>query len=91
MRVTNHQKENYTTVPGSSSIMRGTITMSLAQYNEAKQYLQKSKTAKHQHIYWPATQNQSFCIGVHNTQMLFKKYHLPRYKDQNYRIVINNK
>lgn len=91
MQVINHQNEYYTTVPGSSSIMRGTIKMSLTEYTEAKQYLQKSKATKHEYIYWPATQSQSFCIGLHNTRMLFEKYHLPRYKDQNYRILITKK
>ena len=104
MNITNHKKDNSYTCIGDSSIMRGTITMTAKEYAKAIMYLQNeySKAQKDCNtairdglLRAMATHRDSymqymkvFSLGVTATQLLFKKYKLPNYKEQNYAIKI---
>lgn len=104
MKITNHNKGNYTFVsPSDSSVMYGTITMTRKEYERAIAFLKRRYgTAKrYNHTYirdslahvfnWTLKhypQENRICLGVCATELLFKEYGLPRYKKQNYLIVI---
>lgn len=104
MKVINHQKGNYTFVsPSDSSVMYGTITMSAREWRSAVVYLKSRYTLAKRytntyvrdglsHVFnWTLKhypQDGRVCLGVTATELLFKKYKLPRYKRQNYVIVI---
>lgn len=101
MKVTNHQKGNFTYC--GSSVMYGTIEMTQKEWLCALAYLKKCYTkAKAQcdtyirdslsHVFnytLPNTVSDApVCVGVCATELLFKHYGLERYKKQNYQIVI---
>ena len=105
MKVTNHNKDNYTFVSASdSSVMNGTIEMSKKEFDNAIAFLKRrygiAKRYNHTYIrdslshvfnwtlkHYP--KDKRICLGVCATELIFKQYNLPRYKKQNYVIVIN--
>jgi hypothetical protein len=102
MKIINHY--NWYTLPNDSTIIHGTIEMTEKELQKVFKYLTKeyekaikkcntsirdglatlkNKKYTHQNI-------NHFSIGITATKLLFKKYNLPRYKDQNYAIKIIN-
>lgn len=104
MKAINHQKNNYTyDGSNSGSVMNGTLYMSKKEWNRVVKYLggQYKKAVKNSDTYirdglghalsWNIPKHsgeKSFCIGVTATELIFKHYNLPRYKRQNYQIII---
>ena len=104
MKIINHNKGNYTFVsPSDSSVMYGTIEMNQEEFENAIAFLKKrygiAKRYCHTYVrdslahvftwtlkHYP--QNGRISLGVCATELLFKHFDLPRYKKQNYVIII---
>lgn len=104
IKVINHQKNNYTyDSSNSGSVMNGTIFMTKREWEKCKDIICKAygKAKRYNHTYErdglahaisyyiPHHEKApSFCIGVTATEVIFKAFNLPRYKRQNYQIII---
>lgn len=95
MKITNHNPNN--TYDIDTYVMRGTIEMTPQEWREAYSFLQKKyKQAAQKTDTYPRDSLASirknsgllFSVGVPATQLLFKKYKLKNYKNQNYGIKI---
>lgn len=99
MKVTNHQKGNFSYL--DSSVMYGTIEMSHKEWVESVKYLRRvyANAKRNRNTYkrdslsqlfnWNLpkhAQDQYICLGICATELLFKRFNLPRYKRQNYQI-----
>lgn len=95
MKVINHQKNNFYDL--DTYIMRGTIEMTPKEWTKAYLWLwgQYQKAIKDIATYerdslssLKREQGKIFSIGVCATKLLFKRFKLKNYKDQNYAIKI---
>lgn len=99
MKIINHQKGNFSYC--GESVMYGTIIMSQKEFCDVVGYLKQQYRYAKKHIktyvrdslyhtitYTLTKKENPVCLGVCATELLFKKYKLPRYKKQNYQIVI---
>lgn len=93
MRVTNHRKDNFITYK-DGTICRGTITMTEQEFLQAEKYLQKryeqAKRDRDTYIRDSLAytkllpENKKVVMGITATKLIFEKFKLPRYKEQNY-------
>ena len=102
MKITNHQKGNYAFDSShDGSIMYGTVEVSHKEWCEIVKYLHRvySRATTSGNTYtrdalshvfdWTLknhAQDEYVCIGVEATRLMFKRFNLPRYKHQNYRL-----
>lgn len=92
MKVTNYQKDNYQYI--GDCVVRGSIKMTMQEFFEAEKYLKKEyqKAVKNNNTYIRdelkytklLPENKRVVMGVTATELVFKRYKLPRYKQQNY-------
>lgn len=96
MKVINHHKGNYTfddTQDGS--VMYGTVKVTESEWRKVLEYLKRAKyTSNTYHrdglkhfwswVYPKHKKLKRLCIGVSNTELVFKHFKLPNYKRQNY-------
>lgn len=97
MKVTNFNKGGYQYLGTGSSVYYGKIQMSLKEFNEAVKYLNKCKFEYKDRLKKDIKDREYFkggfqlSVRVTATKKLFKKYNLPRYKQQNYIIQVITK
>ena len=93
MKLTNHNDNNSYDI--DTYVMRGTITMTPKEWNDAYLYLWNcyqrgiTNVETYQRDSLSSLKKDKgllFSIGVLATSLLVKKYHLKGYKDQNYGI-----
>ena len=92
MRVTNYHRNNYRYI--DDCIVRGSIKMTFEEFLEAEKYLKKEyqKAVKDCNTYIRDNlcytkllpEHGNVVMGVTATELVFKRYKLPRYKQQNY-------
>lgn len=92
MRVTNYHRNNYRYI--GDTVVRGSIKMTFEEFLEAEKYLKKEyqKAEKNNDTYIRDNlhytkllpDNGKVVMGVTATELVFKRYKLPRYKQQNY-------
>ncbi len=104
MKIINHPKDKYILLDGT--VMRGTIIMTQKEWKKAIDYLQRTKDrAVRMHdtytrdnlvhlfsheFFLSAYPPHTTCLGVCATKLIVAKFYLPRYKEQNYQVVIKN-
>ena len=97
MKVVNHNKNNFYH-DSDGFVIRGTIYMNWAEYGQAEKMLTEKyeKAKKHNDTYIRDSlsyirfidDNGLVNMGVTATQLVFYAFNLPRYKHQNYMVVV---
>lgn len=102
MTIKNYNKGNY--MYAFDAVIYGHIEMTAKEWKEATTYLKRAIKDTFYHnmllsdiertdknlVQFTKNGNQWRNVRVSATQLLFKKYNLPRYKQQNYAILIKN-